>query len=124
MSYSNNSAISLSNIGEGNNALMCLTSLRRCCRSVDTGAKVLGNWQYPNGSSVSNRLQTISLYKNRGMRAVILHRHTNYEVSFSGIFTCTIPDSNSINRTLHIFLHSGMLPGTTFVNVVLYEFVT
>ena len=117
MSYSNNSAISLSNIGEGNNALMCLTSLSRCCRSVNTGAGFLGNWQYPNGSFVPNRLQTNSLYRSRRMRAVILNRRTNYEASFSGIFTCTIPDSNSSDKTLHIFLHSGMLPGTTFVNI-------
>ena len=117
ISYSNNSAITVSNIGEGNNALMCLTSLSQCCRTIDTGAVFLGNWQYPNGSFVPNILQTTSLYRSRGMRAVLLHRRTNHEPSFSGIFTCTIPDSNSITKTLHIFLHIGMLPGTTFVNV-------
>ena len=81
---------------------------------MDTGAEFLGNWQYPNGSFVPSMLQTTSLYRSRGMRAVNLHRRTNYEASFSGIFTCTIPDSSSSEKTLNIFLHSGMLPGTMF----------
>ena len=117
--YSNNSAISLDDIGGGNGPLMCLTSLRECCRSSDAGGASLGNWIYPNGSVVPSRSSGNSLYRNRGPSAVLLHRDNNV-VSISGVFTCAIPDSsymNTVNTVLNTFLFSGNLPGKFYYNV-------
>ena len=114
--YSNNRTFSLTDFGGGNGPLMCLTSLRECCRSSDTGGAVQGNWRYPNGSIVPSRSSGNSLYRTRGPSAVLLHRDNNV-VSISGVFTCEIPDSNNMNTVLNTFLISGDLPGKFYYNV-------
>ena len=109
--YYNNRAIPLDDIGGGNGPLMCLTSLRECCRSSNTGgAGALGIWMYPNGSVVPSRSNGSSLYRTRGPSAVLLHRDNNM-VSLSGVFVCEVPDSNNMNNVLYTFLYSGGLPG-------------
>ena len=114
--YSNNRAISLTDFGGSNGPLMCLTSLRECCRSSDTGVAPLGNWIYPNGSIVPSRSSGNSLYRTRGPTAVLLHRDNNV-VSISGVFTCEIPDSNNMNTVLNAFVFSGNIPGKFYYYV-------
>ena len=114
--YSNNRAISLTDFGGSNGPLMCLTSLRECCRSSDTGVAPLGNWIYPNGSVVPSRSSGNSLYRTRGPSAVLLHRDNNV-VSISGVFTCEIPDSNNMNTVLNAFVFSGNIPGKFYYYV-------
>ena len=114
--YSNNRTLSLTDLEGSNGPLMCLTSLRECCRSSDTGGAALGNWIYPNGSIVPSRSSGNSLYRTRGPSSVLLHRDNNV-VSISGVFTCEIPVSNNMDTVLNTFLFSGDLPGKFYYNV-------
>ena len=52
--YQNNSIVILEDIGEGDDALFCLTNYTDCCQSPYTGDKgnAKGNWYFPNGSRV------------------------------------------------------------------------
>ena len=96
-------------LGEYDDALVCHTTFKNCCR-VSSGGNNLGNWIYPDGSLVSARNARNSLYRNKNSGVVNLHRIQNL-TSVSGIFTCEIPISDSIIVSLHIFLYSGELPG-------------
>ena len=51
--YGNDSVIPISEIGEGEDALRCITDLRECCKNNQTLNKgALGNWFYPNDNAV------------------------------------------------------------------------
>ena len=93
--YSNNSDILITDIGEGENALLCLTSLIQCCRDSDTpsGEEVLGRWLYPNGSTIGEMSKGEDFYTDRGSSVVRLNRRNNV-TSPSGRFCCEIPDAS------------------------------
>lgn len=93
--YINNSMIPISEIGEGEDALLCFTDLRECCRSNQTlNKKVLGDWLYPNGSGVGTlkSYPDEGFYKNRNHSVVRLHRGENITMP-TGQFCCKVPDA-------------------------------
>ena len=94
--YSNNSDILITDIGEGENALLCLTSLIQCCCVSDTpsisGEEALGRWLYPNGSTIGEMSKGEDFYTDRGSSVVRLNRRNNV-TSPSGQFCCEIPDT-------------------------------
>ena len=92
--YSNNSDILITDIGEGQNALLCLTSLIQCCHDSDTpsGEGTLGRWLYPNGSTIGEMSKGEYFYTDRGSSMVRLNRRNNV-TSPSGQFCCEIPDT-------------------------------
>ena len=85
----------LSDIGEGSNALLCLTNRRNCC----TTEAVLnrGGWSFPN-SSVVNTTDNHEFYRTRGYSSVHLNRRSN-ALEPTGIFTCRIPTNQSETNT-------------------------
>ena len=99
--YQNNSLITLEDIGEDGDALLCMTDLTACCQSSDTpiGIPALGDWFFPNGTSVPNMIIVyvrggISIiwkfYRNRGPSVVRMHRR---EGGVDGIYRCEMPVS-------------------------------
>ena len=56
--YQNNSLVILEDIGEGDNALLCITELTACCRPpyTDEIGAVMGNWYFPNGTRVPSEV--------------------------------------------------------------------
>ena len=52
--YQNNSLVALEDIGEGDDALLCITELTACCQPPYTGEMEpdIGNWFFPNGTRV------------------------------------------------------------------------
>ena len=102
--YQNNSLVTLENINEGGDALLCLTSLADCCRSGDTpsGTPSLGDWLFPNGTAVPNTIIGFvgggttgppiiwKFYRNRDLRVVRINRR---EGGVDGIYRCEIPVS-------------------------------
>ena len=52
--YQNNSLVILEDIGEGDNALLCINELTACCQPpyADGIGAVMGNWYFPNGTRV------------------------------------------------------------------------
>ena len=91
--YGNGSSILIGEIGEGDGALLCVTDLVQCCRD---GA--LGNWFYPNRSSVRVDGSNDDFYRDRGLGIVRLNRRNN-AMSPTGQFCCMVPDATSTDRT-------------------------
>ena len=90
--YNNNSMVSISDIGEGDDALLCVTDLRDCCKKYQTlnSSRALGNWFYSNGSAVG--VNDRGFFKNRDRSVMRLHRRENTTAP-TGQFCCKVPDA-------------------------------
>ena len=85
----NNSVVVLSDIGEEESALYCITDEEQCCSSSETGGSELGNWFFPTQDEVDT---TGDIYSSRGASAVWLNRRNNAQ-SPTGVYRCEIPDA-------------------------------
>ena len=107
--YPNNSVVSLTDKGEGYNALHCLTDLITCCRGKNGGSA--GEWFLPGqispvvGVNAPNA-GTESFTRSRGPSAVLLNHRTS--TGPTGLFTCQVPDGSGTNRTLYIGVDLSM----------------
>ena len=104
--YQNNSIVILEDIGEGGDALFCMTNYTACCRPPYTGGKGsdLGNWSFPNGSRVPSQDEHWDLFRARGQMVVCMNRRRGGE---EGIYSCDIPDAMGVNKTMHIGVYSA-----------------
>jgi hypothetical protein len=68
--YLNYSAISLEEVGEGDDALICRTNDRRCCAMSPNRA---GEFYYPKGDVVPIRSRAEDFYRNRGEGEICLN---------------------------------------------------
>ena len=93
--------VSLTDIGEGYNALHCLTNLITCCRVP----RRMGQWILPNGSDLLG--SGTDFYTHRGPGAVLLNCRAS-AVGPTGLFTCQVPDGSGTNRTLYIGVDLSM----------------
>ena len=94
--YQNNSRVRLEDIGERDNALLCVTNQTACCRSPYTAenGSVLGNWFFSNGTRVPS---DGDFYRARGQMMVGLNRRRG---RVDGIYHCEIPDSMNATQTI------------------------
>ena len=104
--YQNNSCVALEDIGEGNNALFCITHFAACCRPPYTGGywSALGNWFLPNGTSVPADYSLSGFYRTRRETVVSLNRRRGGE---EGIYRCEIRDSINVTQTLYIGIYTA-----------------
>ena len=123
--YQNNSLVALEDIGEDGDALLCVTNNTMCCgRAQVPHGRILGEWFYPNGTKVPNRLINIlyhsrlvndryfidrqviiwEFYRNRGQSVVRLHRRRG---GVPGIYHCVIPDTAGVNQTIYIGVYTA-----------------
>ena len=107
--YQNNSLVALEDIGEGSDALLCRTNLTDCCRpSYDyTGFIWLyppSSWFFPNGILVPSPGEQWDFYRTRGQMMVLLNRRRG---GVGGIYSCEIPDSMNVIRTIYIGVYAG-----------------
>ena len=96
--YLNNTIVLMSDIGEGDDALLCVTDSSDCCQS-STGARP--EYYYPNNTLVSLRASGDSLYRDRGPQVVRLNRRNNV-LSPTGRYKCEIPDSSGALQSINI----------------------
>ena len=101
----------LEHIGEGDDALLCMTNYTACCRSPDTGnSSALGNWLFPNGTRVPSEIANnsvgdqLDIYRTSGQMVVRLHRRRDGE---EGLYSCEIPDTFGFIQTIYIEVDSG-----------------
>ena len=80
------SAVVLSDIGEGSEALFCLTPSTDCCTSR-------GVWRLPSGSAVSTST-TSGFYFSRGSGILRLNRRSS-ATEPTGMFRCLVPLSST-----------------------------
>ena len=105
--YQNNSIVTLVDIGEGVDALFCVTDLTACCRSPYTdpiGRSAIGNWFFPNGSRVPSSSSQWIFHRTRGQSMVILHRRRG---GAEGIYSCGIPDAMNVTQIITIGVYSA-----------------
>ena len=104
--YQNNSIVTLDDIGEGSDALLCLTDLTACCRpgSASGNKSVLGNWFFPNGTRVPSSGNKSDFHRTRGQSAVLLQRRRG---GVNGIYRCEIPDAMNVIQTVYIGVYNG-----------------
>ena len=118
--YDNNSIVTLDEIGEENAALFCLTNKTDCCRSSDTppGVGGIGEWFFPNGSSVNNAASGDDIYRGRGPSFVRLQRRNNAQTT--GVFRCEVPDASGTNQHLYVGVYP-MDSGSPSITGLLYN---
>ena len=92
--YPNNSVFLMSDIGENDMALTCVTDRVQCCQTDRAG-----EWLYPNNTQVPLSGAGMNFYRDRGSQVVRLHRRNN-ALSPTGRYRCTIPDASGVMQTL------------------------
>ena len=103
ITYQNNSLVTLEDIGEGYDALLCLTDLTACCRPPYTwGSK--GNWFFPNETRVPSSSFQWNFHRTRGQMVVRLYRRRGGE---NGIYRCVIPDTTDVNQSIYIGVYTA-----------------
>ena len=104
---SNNSLVTLDDIGEGEDALRCMTDNISCCRPPYTqnlGRSALGNWFFPNGTRVPSSGSQWDFHRTRGQMVVTLHRKRGGE---DGVYHCEIPDAMGITQKIYIGMYTA-----------------
>ena len=98
--------MTLEDIGEGNDALLCVTNLTSCCRRpyIDDNGSAMGNWFFPNGARVLSGGNQWDLYRTRGQMVVLLNRKRG---GVEGIYRCEIQDSTNVKQILYIGVYTA-----------------
>ncbi len=91
----------ITDIGEGDDALLCMTDNTECCDSPDEG-----EFFYPDDTAVGFFVSN-SLYRNRGEQVVRLNRR-NGATSPLGRYRCAIPDASGVTRSVYVNIAAGM----------------
>ena len=96
----------LEDIGEGDDALLCMTNQTACCRPPYTGVNgpVLGNWFFPNETSVPSSGGLSDFYRTRGQMVVHLNRRRG---GVEGIYRCVIPDAMNVTQIIYTGVYSS-----------------
>ena len=107
--YQNSSIVTLEDIGEGDDALLCMTNYTACCRPPHTNdtngnRSALGNWYFPNGTRVPSSGKQWDIHRTRGHKKVLLHRRRGGD---EGIYRCLIPDTMNVTQTIYIGVYSA-----------------
>ena len=109
--YQNNSIVMLEDIGDGDDALLCVIDQTACCRKPYTDAlgSVMANWFFPNGTGVPSSIVNTSkeqwdIYSTRGWIVVGLHRREGGE---DGVYRCEIPDAMNVIHTIYIGVYTS-----------------
>ena len=95
--------MALEDIGEGDDALFCVTNFTACCRLSYNGS-ASGNWFFPNDSKVVSIGVQMDFYRSRGNMTVRLNRRGGGE---EGIYRCEIPDSMNVTQTIYIGVYTA-----------------
>ena len=98
--YTNNSAVLLSEVGEGENALLCKTNKEDCC---GTPPNRFGEFYYPNDIKVPIAKEQQGFYRNRGEKVIRLNRRDG-TISPIGKYQCEIPDASGSIQNIYITL--------------------
>ena len=104
--YQNNSLVTLEDVGEGDDALLCITDQTACCRPPYTGetGSVIGSWFFPNGTRVPSSGAQWDIYRTSGWKVMHLHRRRGGE---DGIYHCVIPDTMNVPQTKYIGVYAA-----------------
>ena len=108
--YQNNSLVTLENIGEGDDALLCLTDQTACCRHPLTSEMepAIGNWSFPNGTTLPSEITASGVrwdfYSTSGEMVKYMNRRRG---GVTGIYSCVIPDAMNVTKTIYIGVYTA-----------------
>ena len=104
--FQNNSNLTLEDIGDGDDSLLCKTNFTACCRRPYTGenGSVLGVWFFPNGTVIPSSGARGDFYRTRGHMVVGLNRKRG---GVEGIYRCEIPVSMNVTQTIYIGVYTA-----------------
>ena len=105
--YQNNSIVTLEDISEGANALICMTNQTACCRPPYTDGleqPAVGNWFFPNETRVPSSGVQWDFHRTRGHMKVLLQRKRG---GAEGIYRCLISDTFGFTQALYIGVYSA-----------------
>ena len=92
--------MTLEEIGEGDNSLLCLTNKSSCCSETSEG-----EWYGPDNMKILDSIDNnTDFYTTRGPSLVRLNKIN--DVHISGVFHCKIPDAQGTNQTIYIGIYS------------------
>ena len=94
--------MTLEDIGEGGDALLCVTDLTTCCRPPYSNTT--GNWFFPNGTRVPSSGAQWDFHRTTGQSVKLLHRRRGGE---DGIYSCEIPDAVNVTQTIYIGVYTA-----------------
>ena len=97
--YTNNSVMSITDIGIGDDALLCITD-KECCCGVP-GYRY-GQFYYPDGSQVPTKGGGNVLYRDRRDKMIRLNR--KFGLFPIGKYRCEIPDARGVTQVLYFTL--------------------
>ena len=95
--------MTLEDIGEGDDALLCVTDQTACCQHPYT-LVLLGNFFFPNGTRVPSSGANWDLHRTRGQMVVYLHRR---EGGVNGIYSFVVPNAMNVTQTIYIGVYSA-----------------
>ena len=96
MVYTNNSIIPITDIGEGDSALQCITDRMPCCGSAGNR---IGQWLFPDTRNVPDQSSTSSFFQSRGNSDGTVNLNRNDDVMEPiGLFCCVVPDATGTNQ--------------------------
>ena len=97
--YTNNSVISISEVGVGEDALLCITDMECFCHN-HTG----GEFYYPNNTKVPGPEERGRnfIYYDKKHKMIRLNRKP--EMNLTGKYRCEIPDSRGLVQKLYFTL--------------------
>ena len=102
--YTNNSVVTITDIGTGSAALICTTTASYCCLSIDGS-----HWYFPDGSTVQRNsttyYRTRTIGADTGSATVRLNRIPG--ATTSGVFRCDIPDVSGDLQSLHVGIYNA-----------------
>ena len=109
VNYTNNSVVTIMDIGTGSAALLCTTTFTPCCFS---GPPPGTHWYFPNGSRV-DLFDTLPYYRRRidgsmpprRPGTVLLHR--NPEGTTTGVFRCEILDATGAFQSIYVGIYDA-----------------
>ena len=102
--YGDKSIVNITEVGEGENALICRTNHPTCCKA-NGEQNAIGEFYYPNGVQVPIRKINHGFYRNRGEQTVRLNRRVDVKVySPTGAFCCEVVDACNKEQTICMYL--------------------
>ena len=105
--YGNHCIVTITDIGEFRNALLCITNYSDCCRHHDLYYYYKGRseWYYHNGSTVRIHGSGYDFYRTRGPNVVRLNRRNNATLP-TGIYRCNIPVGDYNDTDIYIGVYN------------------
>ena len=79
---------------------MCFTAKLNCCNLPNR----LGEWYFPNGSTVGIRGKNYAMYRDRGPSVVRLNLRKNSKL-IAGIFHCEVPNIDEGNQSIYVGIY-------------------